>query len=386
VLGPLLLLIGEPHVINLQERVPLMLVVSTPTGQVADISKSELIRIVGDLVKRHTDFFTQELDDQVVEDCQGRLTCLALKSRRDEASQQPHHLLFLTNIPIPDGADRLSLMLIDLEAALAIHDRATKKPGWKDEVEATISEQAVIVPLIKSEVRDPQEAATFLAIAFTRNIADKLEPAGHWEPYGDIEIDCELDGASIKLDGANLGTTVKGITEIKGAHPGKRTLELEHPGHLPFRTEIEVVRKRVTKADADLIVAPTNTVGVVRQVVLWTGVAAAAAGAAIGIAAIATQGDAETSCFAPCDTGKEFETFGHDDANAGRTDPINPGGVAVGPLGLALAGTGLVWSLGTWLLGSDDDIPWIQLAVGVAVGGATYAFSVLLDHSTPEVE
>ena len=57
-LPALLLLIGEPHVINLQERVPLTLVVSSPTGQVADISKSELIRIASDLVKelraRHT--------------------------------------------------------------------------------------------------------------------------------------------------------------------------------------------------------------------------------------------------------------------------------------------------------------------------------------------
>ncbi len=382
----LLLTIGEPQVLNVQERVPLMLVVSTPTGQVAETSKSELIRITSDLIKRHTDFFPQDLDELVVEDCKGRLTCLALKSRRSEAPDQPRYLLLVSNVSVAEQADRISLTLVDLATAVRIHRDAARRPGWQDEVEATISEQAVLGPPLRSEVRDAQEAATFLATAFTRDLAAKLEEAGHWEPYGDIEIACEVEGAAIKLDGESVGVTGADTTVLAGTTPGTRTIEIEHPGYLPFRTTVDVSRRQTAHVDAALGVVQTNGVGVVRQATIWGGVALGAAGIAIAIVGITKHGDAQTSCFAPCDTGSEFLSFGYDPSRVGSTQQVNPSGVAIVPLGLAFAGAGLTWSLGTWLLGREDDVPWIQLLVGLAVGGATYGLSVLADGSTPEAQ
>lgn len=372
-LPALLLLIAEPQVINVQERVPLALVVSMPTGLVANVGKSELIRIASDLVRRHTDFFPQELDEIAVRDCKGRLTCLALKSRRDYGSQQPGYLLLISNVPVPDGADRMSLTLLDVERAILIHRDAPRRPGWQDEVEATVSEDAAVSPPLGSGARDVQEALTLLATVFTRNLADELEKAGHWEPFGEIEIACEVEGAVIKLDGNGVGSTIAGVTRLAGARPGIRSVELEHPKYLPFRTTLEVTRGGIARAEATFEAPPGNDTGIVRQVVLWSGVAAAAAGVGIAIAGAALPSDGETSCFAPCETGREFRTFGD-------------GPVAVAPLGFALAGTGLVWALGTWLFGGSDDVPWIQLVTGAVVGGTTYALSVLLDHRTPEAE
>jgi hypothetical protein len=390
VLPALLLLIAEPHVINLQERVPLTLVVSTPTGQVADISKSELIRIASDLVKRHTDFFPQDLDELVVEECKGRLTCLALKSREGEEGSEgledSKYLLLISNVSIPDGADRLSMVLLDVENALQIHRDAVRKVGWQDEVEATVSEEAVIAPPIRSEVRDAQEAETFLATAFTRELARGLEDAGHWEPYGDIEIECAHEGAVIKLDGNGLGSTAKGVTQLSRARPGPRTLEVEQAGYAPFSTVVEVSRGATARVSVDLVALPSNTTGIVRQAVAWSGVAVGAVGVALSIFGAVKKGNAETGCFSPCDTGSQFITFGYDPAEVGSTSNINPPGVAILPLGVALAGTGLTWSLGSWLFADDGDIPWIQLLVGAAVGGATYAIMVLADGSTPEAQ
>ena len=389
-LPALLLLIAEPHVINLQERVPLALVVSTPTGQTADISKSELIRLASDLVKRHTDFFPQELDELVVEDCKGRLTCLALKSRREQDVEdgpvQPRYLLLISNVSIPDGPDRLTIVLLDIEEAIRIHREATRKVGWQDEVEATVSEQAMIGAPIRGQIADPQEAATFLATSFTRELSRGLEEAGHWEPYGDIELECDVEGAVIRLDGNGLGSTKPGITRLSGARPGKRALEVVRPGYLPYQDVVEITRGGVARMDITFALEPSNTSGVVRHAVLWSGVAVAAAGAAIAIFGAVKAGGAETSCYAPCDAGTEFITFGYDESRASSTLAVNPGGVAIAPLGIALAGTGLTWTIGTWLIGDDDDIPWVQLLVGLGVGGAAYAISVLADGTTPEAE
>lgn len=410
-LVPAAALAEEPHTIIVQEREPIVLVLNTPTGQVADISKSELIRIAGDLLKRHTDFFPRELDEMLVEDCKGRLTCLALKSRRDynrdawlrsdgtvrpfedflaktaEAERPPpRFLLMISNVSIPDQADRLSVTLLDLDRALRIHHQAERKAAWKDDVEASVAEEAVLVPRIRSEVRDAQEATTFLATTFTRKLSGPLEEVGHWEPYGVIEITTDVEEASLRYDGRAVGDARGPLTRLVGVRPGTHSLVLDRPGYLTYETEIEVAKGQTARASVDLAVAPSNAPGVVRAVTFWGGMAVAAAGVAVIALGASRASGVETSCFGDCSSGSEFTTFGLDPDAAGTTRPVNPSGVAVVPLGLALAGTGLTFTLGTWLIGEDDDVPWIQLLAGLAVGGATYGLSVLLDGDTPEAQ
>lgn len=410
-LFPATALAEDPHTIILQDRVPIVLVLNTPTGQVADISKSELIRIAGDLLKRHTDFFPQELDELVVEDCKGRLACLALKARRDynreawlrpdgtvrpfdeflakaaeAAAPPPRFLMMLSNISIPDQADRLSVSLLDLDEALRIHHEAERRVAWSDDVEATVAEQALLVPAIRSEVRDAQEATTSLATTFTRKLSAPLDQAGHWEPFGVIEITSDVAEAAIRYDGNPIGNTRGGVTRLVGARPGPHSLVVEHPGFLPYESTVEVKKGETTQAAIDLAVAPSNTSGVLRAATFWGGFAVAAAGVAVAAWGATRDAGVETSCFGDCSTGAEFSTFGLDPSAVGTTSAVNPGGVAVVPLGMALAGTGLTFTLGTWLIGDDDDIPWIQLLAGLAVGGATYALSVVLDNDTPEAE
>jgi hypothetical protein len=58
---------------------------------------------------------------------------------------------------------------------------------------------------------------------------------------------------------------------------------------------------------------------------------------------------------------------------------INPTGVAFVPLGISLAAAGLTWALATWLWGQEDQVPWIELAAGLAAGTLAYGTGVVLD-------
>lgn len=402
---------AEPQTIDIHPRVPLVLVVATPTGQVANISKSEIIRIVSDLTKRHTDFFPGELDEIVVEECKGRLACLALKARRDynrdawmrsDGSPEPfsafleaardgepkaQYMLMVSNVAIADRPDRISMTIVDLHLALRTFHGAERRAGWEDDVEATIGEEAVLVPSIRAEVRDAQEAETFLATTFSRELQPKLEERGHWEPYGDVEIETNADAPSFRVDGDSIGTGTR-HTKLAGVRPGTHAIEVEAPGFLPAEVEVTVTKGAVAPLRVELGIAPNNTVGIVRAITLWGGVAVAAAGAAVLIYGLASGGGAETSCFrgSDCEASRAFRTFGYDASAAGTLEPVNPPGVLVVPLGYSLAGAGATFALGTWLIGGEEDVPWIQWIAGVAVGALAYGLSVALDGSTPEAQ
>jgi hypothetical protein len=118
--------------------------------------------------------------------------------------------------------------------------------------------------------------------------------------------------------------------------------------------------------------------------VFWSGVGAAVAGASIVAIAIAKHnGDVETTCFAVpgngCKSGSQFETVHYDPSS---TD-VNPSGILLAPLGYSIFGAGATWSLGTLLLGEGDDVPWIPLAAGIAVGVVAYGLSAILNGSSP---
>jgi len=55
---------------------------------------------------------------------------------------------------------------------------------------------------------------------------------------------------------------------------------------------------------------------------------------------------------------------------------VNPSGVEMAPLALALVALGGTWSLGSWLFGEDEDVPWWSLGAGLLAGGLTYGIGV----------
>ena len=59
-------------------------------------------------------------------------------------------------------------------------------------------------------------------------------------------------------------------------------------------------------------------------------------------------------------------------------EAVNPGGVAVAPLGAALVVTGAVWIVGTGFLGEPRVPPWLELSVETAAGELAYRLTAAL--------
>jgi len=104
---------------------------------------------------------------------------------------------------------------------------------------------------------------------------------------------------------------------------------------------------------------------------MWSGAGLAAAGTAVLTYSLLHSEDPQ---LLPCPggecagVGRTFSTFGGGES-----------GILIAPLGYSLIGAGAAFSLGTLLYGEEWEMPWIQIAAGVLVGGASYAISAALN-------
>lgn len=392
------------QVIVLQERVPFAFLLGTPTGAGARTSSSEIIRMVSDLLRAHTNLDLVILDPALMRDCRGRLGCLALAARDDYERSElltpggdpipfrehvrrlraarrayPRYLLVLSNVTLEGQADRLSAVLVNTDLALTYHhESARRAPDWEDATEEKINSAAVVSEPARAQVANPEQTRAFLERLFTGPYRRAFEATSNWNPYGTIEIRSDLAGAAVVLDGQAVGTTQPGLTRLEKVTPGTRVLELTHPDRVPYRTEVRVRAGRPARADVDLARALRPGSDLPRQVTLWTGAALAVAGTALAVyGATRPEDGLRTVCFeaSDCSSGRRFVTFGYDPEIA-TTDAsaVNPSGVMVAPLGYSLAGSGAALGLGA-LLSDPEEVPWIAWIAGAAVGAAAYGIS-----------
>jgi hypothetical protein len=118
----------------------------------------------------------------------------------------------------------------------------------------------------------------------------------------------------------------------------------------------------------------------VREVVFWSGIGAGVLGGAIGTLALVRSNEPDTRCFrgSPnCTEGQVFASTGSE-WGGGIEGPANPPGLLPGPLGLSLMLTGATWSLGTKMIGDDDDLPWLQISAGIVAGALAYGVCAAL--------
>lgn len=390
-----------------EERVPIAVVVNTPTGKAARISRSEIIRIIDDLLKRHTDFFSQPIDEQVIEDCTGSLTCIATTTRRDyeretgskggagrmtfdrylarleeRGLEVPRLLLMVSNVAGSERGDKLSVLLLDLDGALRLYHDAERKPGFEDEVEIEISEKAILAQSRPALVLDEPEANAVLTRAFERGFEKALRDAGHWAPFGEIRLALNVAGVGVDLEGRAIGQIDTTAGTIRGVRPGRRKLTFRRADYEVAEREVEVTAGTTAAVDVTLLPRATSDAGVVHSAVLWGGAATAAIGVALVAYGLTRVDSGVTShCFegAPdCDSRNDFISFGFDPGANGVSQPVNPGGVLVVPLGYSLAATGATWSLGALTFEHDAEIPWISIVVGAVVGVLGYGLSAAL--------
>ena len=157
------------------------------------------------------------------------------------------------------------------------------------------------------------------------------------------------------------------MVKIEQLRPGQRTVKLSHPSYLPISQEVELQAGQVVYLKPQFVPKPNNLAFYSQQALLWSGVAAAVAGAVVlGLSFQLSGSDRGVHCFEGCEGG-QLKSYG----------PIPKAA-----LGYSLIGMGATWSLGTWIFSDHDHIPWIEGIVGLVIGGTALGVSAALSNST----
>lgn len=350
-------------VLTPDDKEPLALIVTAPSGSAQSISSSELIGAVSAVLERFTDLSARVAPPELVEECKGAVSCLA--SRAGAEVKDAHLLLVLSLLPGAEG-DSAAALLVDLDRA------------------------AEAAPLVRAALKTSADANAFIASLFTGAFKPVLEARGHFEPYAELDLVNELAVATLRVDGEAKGTIGAGTTTLR-LRSGARTIGLEADGHAPWTSTIVLARGAQARLAAHLSELPSTAHSPVRTGLLWAGAGFGATGAAIAVYALAKRdGAVNTLCLhgpgdpaLACGSGSRFITPRYDPGAAidGRAR-LNPGGLMLAPLGMAVASCGLTWSLSMLLFDEDRDPPWLELAAGIGAGVITYGIAALA-NGTP---
>lgn len=383
---------GSGDAILADPRIPLPLILRTPSGESDVAPTAELVGILSKLIREHTAFEVRRVESARVTACQDQWPCLVQAVGSEEVARGPSRekppaarfLLIVTNVVIPGDRDRISAELVELETANEILEQGAESArGWDRDAAQQLSERARAMPTEHGALRSNLETQAFLEGLVLDKLAPVFSRIGLYEAYGAIELRIREPGVSILLDGRTVGRTIAGTTQLAQVLKGTRLINLEHPRFETESREISVERHRTTEVEFALVRRRTPS-SIARTTTLLAGAAATVTGAAIVTWAVARHnGNVHTACFGgterECRGGRQFETLSYASEAIDDEREINPRGVRAAPLGYSLAATGLVWSLGTWLFGDDQDLPWLQLGAGVLVGSLAYGLSAALD-------
>lgn len=395
--------------IKLGSDQPMAFILFNPTGEAGRTRSSALIRMVSDLVERHTDFKVQLYDANESTGCAGRLGCIVRTVRRDykrddyvqsagqvapfaehlqklksRGDRVPEYLLVISVITGQES-DRMNVVVVDTNEALKrYHEARRDDEGWEGDVEAEIAEAAIVAPAKRGIVREEYEARRIFEDYFLNDLRRRLDEAGHWEPYGKVEIEVPVAGAGIELDGVTVGTTQAGLTILANVRAGNHDIALVHPEYQRWSANIDARRRDVIRVTPQLEEKASGTASAIRQAVLFSGLGVAALGAVVTGIAIAGQDSSVVTYCLDVDAGdcggSDFTTLGFAPENTPSFgDEVNPSGLLFAPLGYSLIATGATWSLTTLLFGEEGDFPWWQIAAGVVAGGLSYGLSTVLD-------
>jgi hypothetical protein len=396
---------------------PINVIIAAPTRHIGNTNTSEIFRFLEESLRRRTNFTAMLREDPR---CAG-LACFVEKTRDDYSEHltefkredkpdelktwgevssmlrsKPHarYLILLSSVAQADETDRLTALLVDTNEALRyIHEaRARKELGNPEKDEALddqIAQWAVKASPPPMKVRSTDPIDDLLRKLVEEDFKPVFEQEGHWEPYGSIAIVGPDPGLEIEIDGAKVGTTKPSRTVIGKVLPGSVSVKILHPDYIAAEQTVQVERGRVAELDIAVVREPLEFGQTARTGVLWAGVGLTVIGAAIAVFGLARASGSELHVVcvrdpnAPeCKGGSEWLKFGGaaGDESIDPSEDINRGNsIGIVPMGYSLALTGLTWSLTTALIGEDDDVPWLQVALGVLVFVGAYGLSMQLE-------
>lgn len=377
---------------DLAERSPMAVAIVAPHGDLRTTSAQDLLRRVATSLEAKTDLGVEPVRAQALLDCKGRLACMvrrvrsdvdpsrSIAPRMDERSSHTPYLLVISALPQEEG-DYLSVVMIDTDAALAVLRKdsrsASSGSGSDQAIEQRITDVALVAPEEHADLRDGAEATAFFEHLLRDRFRARLERDGHWEPFGEIAIRGGIPGTKVTFDQKPVGIAGESAMKLSGIAPGRHRVTLEHPDYAPFETVVTAERAQTATLLAALSPKP-GKFHTERQVVIWSGVGVAAAGAAIFALGLSAS-SAEVNCWAGQPCSSSFRRFGAPASPSPLENP-NGGGLPIAPLGYGLAGAGASTAIAALLMG-DDDRPWIPIVIGLGVGATAFALSAVLDRA-----
>lgn len=371
-----------------RSRVPAVLVVLTPPGKALTVPLSSVIEAASEAARWHTDLELRSPEQAGVAtarlaacDARQRMTCWARAARTDlaavGAANAIRFIVVVVGRPVRPGIDRLNTLLIDLDAAsLAYRSAVRTDPDWRDRVEDEIFRATAQGAAVTVDTRQPEALAAYFEDVVQGTLRDKLAEKGHWWPCGRLRVVEAPPGLALEIDGQPVGATGNGTTEIAPIQAGLRDVVVRGPQAHEVRASVEV---RVGGEATVQWEGPPDGPHVARSITRWGGLGVVAIGAVVAGIGWARAGDVETTCIRRTDDASCPEvgaiTVGFDPDEAPSTDPsqVNPSGVQLSSLGLALMTSGAAWSAGAWWLGEESSPPWWAWLAGLVVGSATYA-------------
>ena len=312
-----------------------------------------------------------------------RMTCWARTVRASlRRSGAPARLAFIVvGQPIAPDRDRLYTLLLDVEDAALLYRSANREdPDWQETVEDRIFRGTAQSRPADVESATPDALQAYFEQVLTQTLRDQLVEKGHWWPSGQLEIRGAPEGLPVEIDHRQIVDTRPTRTEIAPLQAGLREVVVRGPGEHEVREMIEV--PVAGRAVIDWTPPPEGT-SAARLVTQWGGLGVVAAGAVLAGVGWARASEVDSLCIvrsgsADCPAvGAVTFGFDPDQAPTTRPDEVNPGGVQLSSLGLALMASGAAWSAGSWLLGDDSEPPWWAWLAGTLLGGATYAVAAV---------
>lgn len=387
------------------DRQPLSLCVYYPQKKGRYASSTDMLKFVSVAASNTTDLEPSSLTDAEITECAALTTPVKCFVERIDATRRARSaaatsseeagrarrdlLLVVAARPSEDGDEELvSAALIDVGTAIDLIDKMSNRAP--DEVEAKIIERALLARPEPAKVGSSEDASQFILRLFERDFREALEKTNHWQPYGTVDIKANVGPLSVTInDTIQAGVTApSGITRLKGVRLGPTKIGLSGNEDVrPWEQTVDVKSKEITLVTPVFEAAPNSLIPVSNLAVELFGGALFAVGTAFLIHGILADPAGTEVCFSnsnACLVDPLWIRFGYpssaDEVDLQRSP--NGGGPAIVPLGYSMMGAGLVMGLGTLLFGDDENLPWLQVVAGLALGAAAYTVSEILDNKS----
>lgn len=353
----------QPQII-LSTRIILPIVIYAPSPDPGPVTSQQAISAIQALLSAEAFVQPVELDDGVVEECRGSISCVLrspafqVACRGDQDMREPGLVLWIEKLST-NSVSRFGLALVDLKASREI---LATGPGDRD---SDILSHALRARVQRTEVRDSGGLTALIGGFVEEHLRPNLESAGAWGLRGTLVVGELPVPARILIDGSDFGLIPPEGAALVGAPSGPREIRLVAADFVPTTTTVQIPVGGEVELRPEFVHVPTSG-ATVRKVVRLGALVAVGLGAASTLYGGIAAGEAGTNklCLSTeFDGCRRWVRIGGDLGGHG--------GLPAVPVGAAVLATGVTWLVGSLLEGDEWDAPWWSVAVGTALGAIT---------------